>query len=213
MPPKAKKQDAPKPASDEKIADDFTLEEIAERYEQTLQHIQATDALWTGLVKLPSEDRSGNVGKLVARLGGPLRALFKALTPNSGDSKPMRDARERLRQVFDGMLGGQDRGKDAKVFEVELLVRRLARAEAEQRIVIALEAARSRFADDALNTGELVVEPGLRALEVARTAAGNDPEFRSLLASVLDQLGDMTKKARQHQQDVRKSAKAKPDAE
>lgn len=207
MPPK-KKNEEDKP---ERVADDFTLAEIAERYEQTIEHIQATDKLWTGLVKLPAEDRNGNVGKLVARLDAPLRALFTALTPQEGDSKQLRESKDNLRKVFDGLLGGQDRGKDDKVFEVELLLRRLARAETEQKIVAALEAARARFADDALNTGELVVEPGLRALEVARTAASNNPEFRSLLAPVLDKLGDMTKKARRHQEEARKAAKAKPE--
>jgi hypothetical protein len=204
----------PKKQTDETavIADDFTSAEIADHLTQTLKHIKTADALWPGLVKLPAEDKTGNVGKLVTQLGAPLRALFDALTPHRDDDKPKREAKAKLTAVFDNMLGAQDRGKDEARFEVELLVRRLERAEAEQKIVAAYEEARTRFADDALNTGEMVVEPGLRALEVARTAASNSAEFRSLLAPVLDKLGDMTKKARQHQEEARKTAKAKKDA-
>lgn len=206
MPPKKQ------PNENDVIADDFTSAQIADHLAQTLTHIKAADALWPGLVKLPAEDKSGNVGKLVTQLGAPLRALFDAITPRNDDDKPKRESKAKLAAVFNNVLGAQDRGKDDARFEVELLLRRLERAEAEQKIVAAFEEARARFADDALNTGEMVVEPGLRALEVARTVASNSPEFRSLLASVIDKLGDMTKKARQHQEGARKAAKDKKDA-
>jgi len=195
-----------KTAAAAKIADDYTNDEIDLHEEKTLGFIANADKEWVGMVKLPVSDKAGNVGKLLTRLGEPLGALFDALVPHEGDDPNKQAAKTRLAAVFDSMLGAQDRGKDPARFEVELLARRLRRAEAELRIAAALEEARQRFADDAMNTGEMVIEPGLRALEVARTAASTNPEFRSLLAPVLDKLGDMTKKARQYQDEARKVA-------
>lgn len=193
-----------------KVADDYTQEDIDAHLSGALGHIGNVEKEWVGLVKLPSADKNGNVGKLVSRLGQPLHALFTALTPQPGDDEPKRKAKANLAAVFDSMLGNQDRGKDPAHFEVDLLLRRLSRVEAEMKIAAALAAARERFMDDVMNTGEMVMEPGLRALEVARTAAASNPEFRSLLAPVLDKLGDMTKKARQRQDDARKAATTEP---
>jgi hypothetical protein len=194
-----------------KIADDFTNDEIRTHSERSLAVIGTLHNEWPGLVKLPSSDKSGNLGKLVSQLAGPLTALFDAMTPKEGDDPQKREAKARLAAVFDTMLGAQDRGKDPLHFEAALMLRRLERAQAELRIAEALDEARERFADDAMNTGEMVIEPGLRALEVARTAASTNPEFRSLLAPVLDGLGGMTKKARQYRDEARKAAKDAAD--
>jgi hypothetical protein len=190
-----------------KVADDFTNDEIRAHSERSLTAIGSLHGEWPGLVKLPSSDKNGNLGKLVSQLAGPLTALFDAMTPKEGDDPKKREAKARLAAVFDTMLGAQDRGKDPVHFEADLLLRRLVRVQAELRIAAALDEARERFTDDAMNTGEMVVEPGLRALDVARTAAATNPEFRSLLAPVLDGLGGMTKKARQYQEAARKVAK------
>jgi len=147
------------------------------------------------------------LGKLVVQMSAPLRRLFAAMTPAEGDDAPTREHKAQLAAVFDTMLGKEDRGRDDARFEADLLGRRLDRVEAEQKIVDALDELRARFADDALNTGEMVVRPGLRALEVARAAAASSPAFKSLLAPALNALSDMTKGARRHQEAARKGAK------
>ena len=85
----------------------------------------------------------------------------------SSDAKEMQ---KKLAGVFNAALGDQDQGKDPGVFEVDLLVRRLTRIEAAQKIVTALDALRKLFADDMLNTGAMVVEPRLKVLEASPTA-------------------------------------------
>ncbi|MFT3765587.1 MAG: hypothetical protein QM820_08745 [Minicystis sp.] len=195
--------------STEIIADDFTPAQIADRRDRALQHLGAAGSFWPGLVRLPSGERTGNLGKLVARLSGPLHHLFDALTPRSEDDAETKKHKAELASIFDKMLGAQDRGKDDRRFEVELLLRRLDRIEAQQQIIEELDRLRARFADDALNTGEMVIAPGIQALEVARTAAASNPAFRSLLAPTLDALGEMTKKARRHQDAARKGGKDK----
>ena len=57
-------------------------------------------------------------------------------------------------------------------------------------------------ADDMLNTGVMVVEPGLEALEVARGVADSNAELRSLPAPVTNSPSDMTKAARLARGDV-----------
>lgn len=200
-------------STQKKIADDYDTNEIEEHRVRALSAIQSVNAEWPGLVKLPASDKSGNLGKLVGQLGGPLTALFGALTPSDKDDQPTRESKVKLAAVFDAMMGKTDRGKDPLHFEVDLLVRRLERVQAELKIAEALKEARQRFVDDAMNTGEMVVEPGLRALEIARTAASSNEEFRSLLAPVLDGLSDMTKRARQYQEEARKAAAAEASAE
>ncbi|MFO0587012.1 MAG: hypothetical protein U0441_05725 [Polyangiaceae bacterium] len=193
-------------STDKKIADDYDADEIKEHSARALSAIQSVNAEWPGLVKLPASDKSGNLGKLVGQLGGPLKALFTALTPSDKDDHATRESKAKLATVFDAMMGKSDRGKDPLHFEVDLLLRRMERVQAELKIAEALKEARQRFVDDAMNTGEMVVEPGLRALEIARTAASSNEEFRSLLAPVLDGLSDMTKRARQYQEEARKAA-------
>lgn len=193
------------PEDPERLADDFSLDELAARREQALEHIRKARALWPGLVRLPSREREGNLGKLVAQIGPPLRLLFEELTSDAGDGAEQREAKAALTAIFDASLGGQDHGKDSRRFEIELLTRRLARVAMEQEIVAELEDLRQHFADDVLHTGELVIGPGLQALELARVLAGTNPTYRSMLARMLDKLGEMTKRARQRQQEARKA--------
>jgi hypothetical protein len=200
------------PTDEVTIADDFTLALIATHLAATLQLLISAEAQWPGLVSLVSTERTGNLGKLIALLDPSLRALFEALTPAEGEAPGKTAAKKKLASVFNAALGDQDQGKDPAVFEVELLVRRLTRIEASQKIVAALDALRKLFADDILNTGAMVVEPGLKALEVARGIADSNDEFRSLLAPVTNSLGDMTKGARLAQAEARAEAKAKKAA-
>jgi len=196
------------PPADDTIADDFTREQIAEHLASTLQCIVHAEAEWPGLVSLVESDRTGNLGKLIALLDPSLQGLFEALTPVAGEAPAKLAAKTKLAAVFNATLGNQDQGKDPGVFEVELLVRRITRIKAAQQIVAALDALRKRFADDILNTGAMVVEPGLKALDVARGIADSNAEFRSLLAPVTNSLGEMTKAARTAQADARVKAKA-----
>ena len=53
-----------------------------------------------------------------------------------------------------------------------------------------------------------MVEPGLKALDVARGIADSTAEFRSLLAPLTNSLSDMTKAARLAQAEARAVAKA-----
>ena len=99
-----------------------------------------------------ADDKTGNLGKLVAQLSVPLRLLLAALTPAKGESATTVAAKEKLAGVFNDMLGAQDGGKDDSRFEVELLAQRLDRVEAEQQIIAALDALRARFAGDACST-------------------------------------------------------------
>jgi hypothetical protein len=200
------------PTADVVIADDFTLPLIATHLASTLQLIVSAEAQWPGLVSLITTERTGNLGKLIALLDPSLRALFDALTPVQGEAPTTTASKKKLASVFNTALGDQDQGKDPAVFEVDLLVRRLTRIEASQKIVDALDALRKRFADDMLNTGAMVVEPGLKALEVARGIADSNAEFRSLMAPVTNSLGDMTKAARLAQAEARAEAKAQKAA-
>jgi hypothetical protein len=200
------------PVDEVTIADDFSLLLIATHLASTLQLIVSAEAQWPGLVSLVTAERTGNLGKLIALLDPSLRALFDALTPVEGEAPTTTAAKKKLASVFNAALGDQDQGKDPAVFEVELLVRRLTRIEASQKIVDALDALRKRFADDMLNTGAMVVQPGLKALEVARGIADSNAEFRSLLAPVTNSLGDMTKGARLAQAEARAEAKAQKAA-
>ena len=196
------------PIADDTIADDFTREQIADHLASTLQFIVQAEAKWPGLVSLVESDRTGNLGKLIALLDPSLQGLFEALTPVEGEAPAKLAVKTKLAAVFNATLGNQDQGKDPGVFEVELLVRRITRIKAAQQIVAALDALRKLFADDILNTGAMVVEPGLKALDVARGIADSNAEFRSLLAPVTNSLSDMTRAARLAQADARLKAKA-----
>jgi hypothetical protein len=196
------------PPADDTIADDFTRAQIEDHLASTLQHIVSVEAAWPGLVSLIESDRAGNLGKLIALLDPSLQSLFEALTPVEGEAPAKSAVKTKLAAVFNATLGTQDQGKDPGVFEVDLLVRRITRIKAAQQIVAALDALRKLFADDILNTGAMVVEPGLKALDVARGIADSNPEFRSLLAPVTNSLSDMTKAARLAQADARAKAKA-----
>lgn len=197
------------PANHVVIADDFTEEQIIQHRDAAIQHVVEAEAQWPGMVSLVGGERNGNLGKLIAQLDPALRGLFAALTPVPGEDAAKTASKKKLAAIFNAALGDQDHGKDPGVFEVELLVRRLSRIEAEQKIVDKLEAIRQVFADDILNTGAMVVEPGLKALGVARGIADSNPEFRSLLAPLTNALGDMTKAARQAQSEARAKAKRK----
>jgi hypothetical protein len=177
------------------IADDFTSQDISGHLAATLQLRVNAEAQWPGLVSLQESDRSGNVGKLVARLAPALRALFGALTPVAGEAAAVSATKNKLAAVFNAALGDADQGKDPGVFEVDLMVRRLDRIEAQQQIVAKLGALQKAFADDIINTGELVVGPGLKAMDIAKSVSGN-ADFHSLLAPVINALGDLTKAAR-----------------
>jgi hypothetical protein len=194
--------------ADVTIADDFTSQQISEHLASTLQLIVSAEASWPGLVSLVGAERTGNLGKLITLLDPALRGLFEALTPVDGEAPAKTATKKKLAAVFDAALGNQDQGKDPGVFEVDLLVRRLTRIKASQQIVEALDALRKLFADDILNTGAMVVEPGLKALDVARGIADSNAEFRSLLAPLTNSLSEMTKSARQAQAEARALAKA-----
>ena len=157
------------------VADDFTDQQIADHLAASLQLLTSLGAQWPGLVSLVGVEKVGNVGRLVGLLGAPLRELFAALTPVAGEDPARAATKVKLVAVFDAALGDADQGKDPSAFEVDLLARRLDRIEAEQKILAAIDALRATFADDVMNTGAMVIEPGLKALEMARSCRPATP--------------------------------------
>jgi hypothetical protein len=196
------------PSKDVVFADDLSLTEIDAHRRAALESISAAKGTFPGLVQLQEAERAGSLGKMIALLGPALHHLFSALTPAPTDDAATVATKKKLATVFDTLLGDKDQGKDPGLFEVDLLVRRVTRIEAEQEIVTKLEETKKAFSDDILNTGVMVVDPGLKAIEVARTIANTKPEFKSLLAPVTNALGEMTKAARAAQA----KAKAPKDA-
>jgi hypothetical protein len=192
-------------------ADDFTQEEIAAQKQATLDNVNTIGAQWSGLVSLKKDERLGNPGKALGSLAPALRLLCLALIPQPGEDPKLVATKKKLATIFDQALGAADHGKDDDAFEADLLLRRLDRIDAQEHIAERLEAESKRFRDDALNTGETVVEPGSRGIELARGLASNE-EFHSLLAPVLNALSDMTRAARTAQANARKAAKAKAAA-
>ncbi|WP_437487177.1 hypothetical protein WME75_06150 [Sorangium sp. So ce1014] len=151
-------------------------------------HIEAIKALWPGLERLEESRRTRSLGRSLAVLGPPLGKLFALLRPTDGKESA-------LARSFH-VLGDQDDGEDPERFEVELLERRMKRAVAEQKVADALEDLARHLDDDALATGEVVIGPGLAALDLARTIARQNASFRAILAPVLDDFRAMTKQAR-----------------
>ncbi|KYF78916.1 hypothetical protein BE17_26475 [Sorangium cellulosum] len=168
--------------------DQLSSAHIEERVEKTLEHIEAIRALWPGLERLEEGQRRRSVGRSLGVLGPPLAKLFALLRPRDGKDSA-------LARSFH-VLGDQDDGNDPERFEVELLERRLKRAVAEQKVADALEDLARHLDDDALATGEMVIGPGLAALDLARTIARQNATFRAVLAPVLDDFRAMTKQAR-----------------
>ena len=168
--------------------DELSTEQIGERLKETRVHIEAIRALWPGLVKLEEKERRFSVGRNLAQLAPPLRELFTMLLPKNG--KP-----PAIAAVFD-VLGDQDEGEDPERFEPELLLVRLDRAEAESAVVADLDALGRDLSDDVLATGEMVIVPGLLALNLAKSVAKGNATYRSALRTVLDSFRAMTKRAR-----------------
>ncbi|WP_433933959.1 hypothetical protein AB3662_05905 [Sorangium cellulosum] len=176
------------PAQDPTDVDQLSSAQIEQRVEKTLDHIEAIRSLWPGLERLEEGRRKRSVGRSLGVLGPPLAKLFALLRPRDGKDSA-------LARSFH-VLGDQDDGDDPERFEVELLERRLKRAVAEQKVADALEDLARHLDDDALATGEMVIGPGLAALDLARTIARQNATFRAILAPVLDDFRAMTKQAR-----------------
>ncbi|MGK3996678.1 hypothetical protein [Sorangium sp. So ce1024] len=176
------------PVQDPTDVDHLSAAQIEQRVEKTLEHIEAIRALWPGLERLEESRRTRSLGRSLAVLGPPLGKLFALLRPKDGKDSV-------LARSFH-VLGEQDDGDDPERFEVELLERRLKRALAEQKVADALEDLARHLDDDALATGEMVIAPGLAALDLARTIARQNATFRAILAPVLDDFRAMTKQAR-----------------
>ncbi|MFO0757217.1 MAG: hypothetical protein U0359_12050 [Byssovorax sp.] len=168
--------------------DDLPSAEIDKRLAETRAHLDAIRALWPGLVRLDEGQRQHSLGKGLNVLSPALRLLFGVLLPQKGPPPA-------LAAHFDA-LGDQDSGKDPAHFEVDLLSRRLARVEAEQKLHDELSELCRHFGDDILSTGGEVIGPGLLALDLARSLSRANPGYQAHLAPVLDALRQMTKRAR-----------------
>jgi hypothetical protein len=191
------------------LADDFSQEEIEAQKQATLGNINTIGGQWAGLVSLKKDERLTNPGKGLGSLEPSLRLLCAALIPQPGEDAARVASKQKLAAIYDNTLGAADHGKDDDAFEADLMLRRLDRIAAQERIAAALEAEAKRFRDDALNTAETVVEPGSRAIELARGLVQN-PAYHSLLAPVLNALSELTRAARAAQTKARNEAKAKP---
>src|SRR5262249_34355185 len=145
----------------------LTPQQLAANVQETEEHITKIKALWPGLVHLEEAERRKSPGRSLTILSAPLTLLFSVLRENP-----------QLAKAFD-VLGDQDEGHDPEHFEVDLLDRRLARSQAEQKIGDMLRDLGRHMADDALATSATVVVPGLRALELARTLAKGSAATKS----------------------------------
>jgi hypothetical protein len=179
---------AKKPGANEKELDELTRDELDERLTLTMHHLDEIRRLWPGMVRLPEIERRSSMGRMLSQLGPQLRLLFDVLLDKDGEEPP-------IARMFH-VLGSLDQGNDPDRFEAALLARRLDRIEVEQKVLDALSDLARHFGDDVLNTGEMVIGPGLLALELARSVSKSNPEFRALLAPALDAFRDMTKNAR-----------------
>src|SRR5262249_10576070 len=131
--------------------------------------------------------------------------LLAAITPVPGEAPAKAASKAKLANILDTAFGDEDQGHDPKVFEVDLLVRRLDRIEAEQQIVAKLGELRKGLADDILNQGA----PGVQTLVGARRPDSGSAAFRPLLAPLSNALHGLTRAARTAEKDARGAA-AKP---
>ena len=183
--------------------DDLSEAEIAARFTETTKHINAIKALWPGLKRLEEVERTSSGGRNLSVFAPPLRLLFAILKVKGGKNAD-------LALHFDA-LGDEDHGDDPEKFEPELLERRIVRVEHEQKVQAALDDLQRHFADDVLHTGNLVMEPGLLALGMAKAMSATNKAFKSLLSPVTDALRDMTKAARAGAAEARAKKKAGGD--
>lgn len=201
--------------------DTLSVAELQDRTAQALDHIAAIKALFPGLLQLEQDQRKGNAGASIGRMGTPLSKLFTLLTVTpltdaqvaalTPDEQAARTTQEKLAAAFD-TLGAQDDGVDPEHFEAALLNQRLVRTQTEQSIASALEDLARLFSDDALHTAETVVLPGHLALGLAKTIAAGNAAFRGLLAPVTDALRDMTAAAREARAAAKAAAAKTPPA-
>ena len=180
--------------------DDLSEAEIAARYAETTRHIDAIRALWPGLTRLEEVQRTSSGGRNLSVFTPPLRLLFSIL-------EGKREKQADLARHFDA-LGDEDHGEDPEKFEPELLERRIVRVEHEQKIQAALDDLQRHFADDVLYTGNMVMEPGLLALAMAKAMSASNKTFQSMLSPVIDALRNMTKAARAGAAEARAKKKA-----
>jgi hypothetical protein len=182
-----------------KSIDELSQDEVDAVFQQTMHHLDAIDALWPGLVNLDKAARRTSIGRNLALFGAAFRDLFGLLIKN-GKETP-------LGQHFH-VLGQEDFGDDPTKFEPALLLRRLHRADLEQQVQDRLSKQARHFGDDAIFTGEHVVMPGLKALDLARSLARSNKDLRSALAPVLDAVSKLTQRARAGAEAAREKAKA-----
>lgn len=192
-----------KPGATEREIDELTRDELDERLTLTMHHVDEIRRLWPGMVRLPEIERRASMGRMLGQLGPQLRLLFDVLLEKDGEEPE-------IAKLFH-VLGGLDQGNDPERFEAELLARRLDRIEIEQRVGDALADLARHFADDVLNTGEMVIGPGLLALELARSVSKANPELRAVLAPALDAFRDLTRNARRRLAEQHADTAAAPE--
>lgn len=166
----------------------------AQRKAQALALIVTLRAVWPELTQLTTAPRSRSTGRLLSHYEAPLRALFAAA------SAPQFASTFALLKVAD------ERGNMVN-FDADRAIANLERALAVRSAAASLRALADEMDDDVLHHGSVVVDAGLVALEVARTLARYNPEFRALVGHGLDGFTAMTSAARRAA-----SAEETPDA-
>ncbi len=189
-----------KVAATGKDVDTLTKQEIDKLVANTLYHLEEAIKPWHGLRRMTEEERKASPGKALGVFAKPLALLFARLSAGPDGKRPS------IAKAFD-VLGAKDGGVDPERFEAELLDVRLYRAQAEQKIIEKLDEASRHFGDDVFDIGEMVMGPGLLAIELARTIAKTSDEYASVLAPVLDAFRGLTKPARKALEEKRAEGK------
>jgi hypothetical protein len=194
----------PKQPPPTKDIDNLSDEEFDALLAEAKEQLQALRGRFRGLMQLSEKDRKNHPGASLGQLSAPLKALFETLLPNKHDSADVAAQRAKLAASFDA-FGDKDQGNDPERLEVELLLRRMRRAKAQQELAEEFVAFGRLLADDALHTGGIVFLVGQNALELARGLVNSI--YAPLLAPVYDELRNMTKAARAKLDELRKNKK------
>ena len=156
---------------------------LEQRVALSLGYIQALSALWPDLVALTDDQRRASNGRLASRYVGALETLFTvASTPPYAPAF--------------ALLGNTEGKVDGGTFDPAALLDEIQGIAALRKVSIAVKKLDALIDDDLMHRGEKVVEPGLAALDLARSLARSNAHFRAKIATSLNEFKSMTARAR-----------------
>lgn len=156
---------------------------LEQRVALSIGYIQALSALWPDLVALTDDQRRASNGRLASRYVGALETLFTvASTPPYAPAF--------------ALLGNTEGKVDGGTFDPAALLDEIQGIAALRKVSIAVKKLDALIDDDLMHRGEKVVEPGLAALDLARSLARSNAHFRAKIATSLNEFKSMTARAR-----------------